>query len=137
MENERSGFEEIEHTADWAIRVWAPDLPGLFTACAVGLYSLTGIVIAQGKRQEHSFELNGIDVESLLVIFLSELVYYAETQNLAFDRFELDLSPDRLKAAAYGAEIIEQSKEVKAVTFQGMQICQQDGLWQVTVVFDV
>jgi len=35
-EKSLSGFEEIRHTADWALRVWAPDLSTLFTQAAQG-----------------------------------------------------------------------------------------------------
>ncbi len=33
-----NGFQEIDHTADWAYRVWADRLDNLFTQAAEGLY---------------------------------------------------------------------------------------------------
>ena len=38
-----SGFLELPHTADWAVRVWAADLPALFAAAANGMNSLAGV----------------------------------------------------------------------------------------------
>ncbi len=82
------GFEEISHTADWSARVWAEDLPSLFVEAARAMNSLSGTVIGTGPRVTRTFEAEGPDVESLLVAFLSELVYYQEQENLAFDVFD-------------------------------------------------
>lgn len=39
----RNGFEEVPHTADWSMKVWAEDLPALFVAAAQGMNSMTGM----------------------------------------------------------------------------------------------
>ena len=46
-----------------------------------------------------TFEGRRPDVESLLVAFLSELVYYQEQENLAFDTFDLRVAVQWLKGA--------------------------------------
>ena len=137
MDNTRSGFEEIEHTADWALRVWAPDLPQLFALAAQGMYGLMEIVLAQEGRSARTVEVEGIDNESLLVAFLSELLYASEMERLGFDRFAVHLSGERLQAQVEGAPIVRQKKEIKAVTFHNLQIQERDGIWWVTIVFDV
>lgn len=35
-----AGFEEIEHTADWAYRVWGENEVELFIEAAIALYTL-------------------------------------------------------------------------------------------------
>ena len=137
MDNTRSGFEEIEHTADWALRVWAPDLPQLFALAAQGMYGLMEIVLAQEGRSARTVEVEGIDNESLLVAFLSELLYASEMERLGFDCFAVHLSGERLQAQVEGAPIVRQKKEIKAVTFHNLQIQERDGIWWVTIVFDV
>ena len=137
MDNTRSGFEEIEHTADWALRVWAPDLPQLFALAAQGMYGLMEIVLAQEGRSARTVEVEGIDNESLLVAFLSELLYASEMERLGFDCFAVHLSGERLQAQVEGAPIVRQKKEIKAVTFHNLQIQERDGLFWVTIVFDV
>jgi len=37
-----SPYVEVEHTADWALRVWAPTLEELFVDAARGMYELAG-----------------------------------------------------------------------------------------------
>ena len=50
MKRKDAGFQEIEHTADWALQVWAPDLPILFTLAAEGMNSLAEVKLAEGER---------------------------------------------------------------------------------------
>ncbi|MFC2053874.1 archease, partial [Chloroflexota bacterium] len=36
MKREIAGFREIEHTADWELEVWAPDILELLKQAAIG-----------------------------------------------------------------------------------------------------
>src|SRR5688572_7510022 len=100
------GFEEISHTADWSARVWAGDLPTLFSEAARAMASLSGTTIGRGPRLRRTFEAEGPDAESLLVAFLSELLYYQEQENLTFDKFDLRVASEWLKVQMEGAQIV-------------------------------
>lgn len=131
------GFEEISHTADWSARVWAPDLPSLFTEAARAMNSLSGTVIGNGPRLTQTFEAEGPDVESLLVAFLSELVYYQEQENVAFDVFDVRTATQWLKVAMEGAEVESVDKAIKAVTYHYLKIEKTPEGFETTIVFDV
>ena len=132
------GFEEISHTADWAVRVWGQDLPSLFAESARAMNALAGTVIEPRPRLERMFESEGTDLESLLVAFLSELVYCQEQENLAFDTFELKFEGDqRLKAQMEGAPIASTDKAIKAVTYHNLKIEETSRGYEVIIVFDV
>jgi SHS2 domain-containing protein len=131
------GFEEISHTADWSARVWAGDLPSLFMEAARAMNALAGTVIGTGPRLTRTFKAEGPDAESLLVAFLSELVYYQEQENLAFDAFELEVEGHTLKAEMEGAEILSSEKAIKAVTYHNLKIEKSKEGFQTTIVFDV
>jgi SHS2 domain-containing protein len=131
------GFEELEHTADWALRVWAPDLPSLLAEAARGMNALSGVALAQGPRLRREFEAQGDDPESLLVTFLSELVYYAEQEQTAFDQFEIQGNDQRLKVTMNGAPLKEVSKPIKAVTYHNLQIQHTERGVEAEIVFDV
>ena len=131
------GFEEIAHTADWSARVWAADLPGLFRESALTLNALAGTVLAPGPRLRRGFESEGPDAESLLVSFLSELVYLQEQESLAFDIFQVHVQPHRLKVEMEGAPIASVDKAVKAVTYHNLKIDKTSEGFEVIVVFDV
>lgn len=131
------GFEEISHTADWSARVWAHDLPSLFTEAARAMNILSGTVAGTGPRLKGRFEAEAPDVESLLVAFLSELLYYQEQENIAFDQFELRVEPGRLKAEMEGAQIASSEKAIKAVTYHNLKVKRTDQGVETTIVFDV
>jgi SHS2 domain-containing protein len=131
------GFEEISHTADWSAHIWAGDLPSLFVEAARAMNSLSGIVIGKGPRLKQTFETEAADAESLLVAFLSELLYYQEQENLAFDGFDLRVAGKWLKAEMEGTEIVSSEKAIKAVTYHNLKIEKTSQGFEVTIVFDV
>ncbi len=131
------GFTEIEHTADWAIKVWAPNLALLFAQAAEGMYWLMETLLAPGPRVERVVEIEGIDVESRLVNFLSELLYLSESEGLGFDQFEIIFPENRLKAVVRGAPVAMRKKEIKAVTYHNLAVRYDGEEYTVTIVFDV
>lgn len=135
--NEIMGFEEVSHTADWSARVWAPDLPSLFSESARAMNSLAGAVPATDLRLKRAFESEAPDAESLLVAFLSELIYYQEQENLAFDVFEAKIESSRLKVEMEGGQIVSIDKAIKAVTYHNLKIKKTKRGFETTIVFDV
>jgi len=131
------GYEEIPHTADWSIRVWADDLEELLAESARGMNWLAGTELTDQPRITKSFETEEPDNESLLVAFLSELVYYAEQENLGFDNFEISIKNDRLKVEMEGAPLKSLNKAIKAGTWHKLEIRESARGLEVEIVFDV
>lgn len=78
-----AGSKPVEHTADLALRVWAPDIEALFREAARGL---CGLLFGSGEgkpNQEYEFEVEGLDLEELLVGWLNELLFRIEEEMLA------------------------------------------------------
>ncbi len=135
--SEPAGFKELRHTADWELEAWAPDLAGLFEQAANGMYALSGTHLYPEPRITRTIELAADDAESLLVRFLSELLYLGEQFGLAFDRFDLQIEDSKLNACLHGAPMTEQSKEIKAVTYHKLAIQPSSRGLEVRIVFDV
>ena len=134
---EIAGYCEVEHTADWELHVWAPDLTSLLKTAAQGMYVLSGTKLAVEPRHTREFEIAYLDRESLLVDFLSELLFFGEDESLAFDLYQLNFNVNSLEVQAYGAPMQKQSKEIKAVTYHGMRIRETERGLEVNIVFDV
>jgi protein archease len=132
-----AGFQEVEHTADWALDVWAPTLEQLFEQAARGMLALTGIQLSPQAREARQLDLLAIDLESLLVNFLNELLYWGESECLAFDNFHLRIQGLHLTGRVEGAPIAEQNKEIKAVTYHNLVVRREAGVFRVRIVFDV
>ncbi len=132
-------FEEIEHTADRALRIYGSDLQELLLNAAGGMNSLLDTECnACSRPEEKSVELEAIDAESLLVEWLSELAYWAETAMLVFHKFDLhSVSPTHVKATIHGSRVAKLENHIKAVTYHNLEIVQTDEGLTATVVFDV
>ena len=81
------GYAEVDHTADIAIRVWGEDFFMLLTQASQGLYALMGIVADTGSSMAFKMSIPLGNRETILVDFLSELLYLVELDNLILDDF--------------------------------------------------
>jgi SHS2 domain-containing protein len=133
------GFEEVEHTADWALRISGRDLSELFVNAAYGLNQLLAPceeTAAQVLKTEMTFEAP--DVESLLVDWLTELVYRAEVDQVIYRSVLVDkATPSFLHVLAQGNQVADLRNHVKAVTYHDLRVRVTEHGYEVTVVFDV
>lgn len=137
MKEPTAGFREVEHTADWELEVWAPDLACLLEQAARGMMALAGIRLKDGPRFHRVITLRGEDPETLLVKFLNELLFLNETEGLAFDTFDISILPGSIEAKIAGASVAHQDKVIKAVTYHNLTIRQTPEGLRVNLVFDV
>jgi SHS2 domain-containing protein len=80
-----TGFEFVEHTADWAVHVYGADLTELLINAA---HAMSSLLVAHPDAipadRNLEFELEAVDREGLLVEWLTELAYWAESEMLLF-----------------------------------------------------
>jgi SHS2 domain-containing protein len=134
-----SGFVDLDHTADWAIRVYGVDLPDLFGQAAAGMLSLANPSPLPDHPGSHrQVRLQSGDRETLLVRWLEELHFLLEAQGQIPRRIRLRISPDlKLVADLEVGPVETPGRAIKAVTFHGLHVAETaDGL-EATVVFDV
>lgn len=132
-----TGHEELDHTADWALRVWAPDLPALLAEAARGMYRLMGVERGDPGSDPVVVEASGIDAESLLVAFLAELLLLGEEKGWMVDGTGAEIDGFQLVLEAWPYHIHSQQKEIKAVTYHNLSVRQVEGGLETTIVFDV
>lgn len=133
------GFEEIEHTADHALKVYGKDLKELFISAAQGMTSLmmTDISGVSGKIAK-AVKIETIDTESLLVEWLSELAYWAEAEMLIFKTFNIHrLTAKNVDASVIGGKAPVLDKQIKAVTYHNLNIAKTRQGLEATITFDV
>jgi AmmeMemoRadiSam system protein B len=132
-------FEEVEHTADWALRVRGRDFCELLQNAARGMSSLLVADLSLIPNEiDETIVVEGDDAESLLVNWLSELAYRAEMDGIVFRKFTLyNISPQGLCASVRGGLVPSLEKHIKAVTYHNLQITKSEGGLEATVVFDV
>ncbi len=132
-----AGYREIEHTADKAVEVWAPSLPELFEQAARAMFSLMTDVDDIVPVSRHELTLEMPDAEVALVDWLSELLYWRETQGELYGEFHVSLRDGALHGTFAGAPGVPRSPVIKAATYHDLRVARRDdGLWQARIVFD-
>ncbi len=131
-------YREIEHTADWALRIHAENMTGLLINAAKGMLQLMGFQSDNTPGVVIRIELESLDRESLLVEWLQELLYLIESKRVGIGEMEIELENGNHMIA-----LIEQipnicpTKEIKAVTYHGLKINETENGLETTIVFDV
>jgi SHS2 domain-containing protein len=132
-------FEIVDHTADWALRIYGSDLAQLFSNAAMGMASLLVQDIQEVPIEVvRQLELEAYDAETLLVDWLTELAYWAEDEGLIFPEISLsEVTDTHLEANLSGGRVAELLKHIKAVTYHNLEIVKTEKGLAATVVFDV
>ena len=132
-------WEEIAHTADWSIRVWGQDRRALFENAARGMVSLIGGEADPAQDPVAcGLTLEADDWETLLVDFLTEILYLIEDDGLVCGHIEVARAAGhQLAATVEGRAGGRFNKEIKAVTYHNLAIRHTDQGFETTIVFDV
>jgi SHS2 domain-containing protein len=135
-------YEVFEHTADLGLRMRAADLDSLFAEAGLALTSiLVDDLAAVRPEQRQEIQVAGDDRELLLFDWLRELLYRFERGHWLFRRFEVQVRPDGLTAAAWG-ELLDRARhslghEVKAITYHDLRVEATPDGWLAEVIVDI
>lgn len=127
---------EVPHTADVAIDVHGRSLNELFLNAALGMLSIMEVNSQEEDVGSEKLLLAENDHESLLVAFLSEILYLVEQKRYP-SNIQVKISGSHLESTFQCFSIISYNKEIKAVTFNQLNITQIDGQFQTRIVFDI
>lgn len=135
-------FETIDHTADVGIRVYGASRRQLFENAAVGMFTLMVDPDTVAQAAAYTVSAEAPDGDSLLVEWLNELLFLAESRAVLLSRFELhELGETRLSARVFG-EPADPGRhrletEIKAATYHMLRVSRDDGTWSAEIIFDV
>ena len=134
----RPRYEQLEHTADLALRIYGRTLHELFAHAAYAMFSQLADLQRIAPSVQREVEVQGIDYESLLVNWLNELLYLQDTRGEAYAAFEIHrLSRRRLQATVRGAQTEDICGIIKGATYHNLAIEKAGKGYLVTIVFDV
>lgn len=132
------GFEEIEHTADISLRIWATDLEDLFRLAVDGMNSIIEIDVNNNDPGVYQdFCLEDMDLESMLVSLLDECNYKIQQEHRCAKLLEIFVENEKITGKLFLKEIISFRNEIKAVTYHNLKINQSEKGYSVVIVFDV
>ncbi len=135
-------YESFPHTADLGMRVQADTKGELFAEAARGLFNL---IISDTRTvnawMKETIRIEAEDDDYLFFDWLNELVYAFHVHKMLFVDFDIRITDDGLEAICYGEPFDPQRHEIdhdiKAVTYHGLIIEEQQTGWHGEVILDV
>ena len=101
-------FEELDHTADALVRVRGATLSEVFADAGRAMFHVMyGPCEDRGVMRQVSLEAK--DLESLLIDYLSELLFITDAENLVFCTFDVDIQGTQLSVVVRGEQIVRAS----------------------------
>jgi riboflavin kinase / FMN adenylyltransferase len=135
---EAHAWEEITHTADWAIRVRGAGPTSLFANAALAMYTLQDADAGRAITLGRAVNASADGLPGLLITWLNRLLLCQELGGEMYTRFEVQEISDRgIRAVAYGHEAAPSHTGIKAVTYYDLDVAETPAGWQATVTFDV
>ena len=137
-------YEVFDHTADLGIRIKAAMLEGLFRDSAEALFSLIVTNLSEVEPRERidfNVPIRDHEYDYLLLDWLNELLFTFDTRQMLLAKFDVKITASGLEATAQG-EPIDPARhrlehEVKAITYHGLKVAQEDSGWLAEVIVDI
>jgi len=132
-------------TADMSFEAFGKDLNELFENCALVVSEIMTDTSKVEVKKKINIELTANNLESLLFDFISEILFRKDTEGLVFSKFSVKISKTKNGyelSATLGGDVWNREKhevrtEVKAATYNQMQITKNKKQWRAQMVLDV
>ena len=137
------GFELLPRTADIHMRAWGKTIKELFRNALQGMAALMQPSLAHTsvlKKEKQEIRVDAVDINSLLVEFLSKVTALSDIHNMVFTHITFKTLGDNfLEAELSGMHTDEFEKEIKAVSYHEVDIKRnpESGLYETTLIFDI
>jgi SHS2 domain-containing protein len=133
-------YDQIDHTADLAARIYGKDIPELFENAAFAMFDMMADTEGVDLSEATQVEVEAPDLESLLVAWLNELLFILEDRKLLPVVFKVIFLGDGKLVAEVKGQKAEKDRvhtEIKAATYHDIAIEKTSKGCEVTIVFDV
>jgi riboflavin kinase/FMN adenylyltransferase len=131
-------WEELPHTADWAIRVTGASQRQLFARVAASMFGLQDADRTRPITLARTVAVTADNVAELLVAWLNQLLLGQDVGGEMYTRFEIhELSDRGLRGVAYGYHGAPSHTAVKAATYYDLSVQEIAEGWEARVTFDV
>lgn len=135
-------FELLEHPADIGFRARGGTVSELFANAAKAMLSIAAVLDNVTPREQFRLSAEGSDYESLLVNWLSEVLYWYDGKGVALGEFQINsIDPSSISAIGFGEprdpERHPARLVVKAVTWHQLKVDETPEGWVAEVFLDI
>ena len=146
MPSQQKQYEYLEHTADIKFLAYGKTLEEVFENAALAMFNViidTEKVSGEAAREVF---LKSHNLEFLLVDWLSELLYLFEVDEIVFRKFQVKEIKEegseysinaRVSGEEFHSENLPFETEIKAVTYNQLEIEKTADGWRAQVVVDI
>lgn len=133
------GFEIIEHTADVGVHAWDDTPERCLEQATLGLLDITG-TWQPGSGQQHRIQVDGRDLGSILVEWLSEVLYLQDARDAVVTAIDVGSVTE---TSAEGSVSLQARRTqpagtaVKAITYHQLTFERARDGWQARFIVDV
>jgi SHS2 domain-containing protein len=131
-------YRVIDHPSDIGIEAFGKDQKELFENAAFGMMDMMFELSDAKPQNTFTVKVTGDDTQSLLIAWLSELLYLCDSKHVALSSFKISEFTDKeLEAKVFGGKIIKINRFIKAATYSQLEIKKEKDHWKARIIFDV
>ena len=142
-------YKILEHPSDVRVQAFGKTKEELFLNAMKGMIAVLRPKIKDKKQKiKNKISVKSIDLDSLLVDFLSEVLYLVQVDKEAYNDVTFSkFSDKKLEGELSGNKVESFGEDIKGVTYHELKIDQlrlasgeagkKNGLYQATILFDV
>ena len=134
-------FEFLQHTADAKFRAYGATMEEAFANAAEAMFTVMLDCAKVEPNVAKKISVTGADRKAMLYNFLEELLFLLDTHGFFLHKVDkVSIKDDKLTATIQGdtdPEKYETHGDVKAVTYNEMEILEEKGKVTVQVVVDI
>lgn len=140
---QHNNYEILEHPADAKFLARGESLEQAFAHAAQAMFSIMLDVDDCADGTVEQISLQAEDKESLLYDFLDQLIYLRDVKSRLYFSFNVSINQTEsgyeLKAEIEGCPLdnVDRYTEVKAVTYNEMEVKWEQGQWLIKTVLDI
>lgn len=141
----QNSFEILSHADDVRMRVWGKTIKDLFCNALDGVASylkpeIFVLVKKKGAAVKQKIKVEAVDLNSLLVEFLSGVIAHADAHGTIFTSVTFKkFGENFLEGVINGVKIDEFDQDIKAVSYREVNVAKnpKSGFYETILVFDV
>lgn len=135
-------YEILEHTADIGFRAWGATPAELFRNAARAMMAIAVDAATLSGGEEKEVRVTGDGYPDLMVNWLSEVLYFFDSDEFAGRDFRVDgIDGNHLRATLIGEPRDTQRHTweliIKAITYHQLKVEEVHGRWEAEVFLDI
>ena len=134
-------YKVLDHISDLKIKVFGRNLKELFTNAMIAMFEAARYKPCSRiqKKIKRKLKVSSIDLPSLLVDFLGEVLYLSEAHQEVYCEIQFEkITNKEVEATLIGQRLERKGIVIKGVTYHNLNVClNKDNIWEATVLFDI